>query len=58
MKDLFPIFNLCFFVKLFIRLKQKYIIHAQDKKADLLEFLVKHFNNRPLLRHSPEVNKS
>ncbi|UJR10089.1 hypothetical protein I4U23_014311 [Adineta vaga] len=35
-------------------LKEKYIIHAQDKKADLLEFLIKRFNNRPLLRHSPE----
>jgi hypothetical protein len=35
-------------------LKEKYIVHAQDKKADLLEYLVKHFNNRPLLRHAPE----
>ncbi|CAF3680517.1 unnamed protein product [Rotaria socialis] len=35
-------------------LKEKYIIHAQDKKADLLQFLVKRFNNRPILDHSPE----
>ncbi|CAF4256756.1 unnamed protein product, partial [Adineta steineri] len=28
-------------------LKEKYIIHAQDKKADLLQFLIKRFNNRP-----------
>ncbi|CAF0909203.1 unnamed protein product [Adineta ricciae] len=35
-------------------LKEKYIVHAQDKKADLLEFLIKRFNNRPLLKHSPE----
>ncbi|CAF1161140.1 unnamed protein product [Adineta steineri] len=35
-------------------LKEKYIIHAQDKKADLLQFLIKRFNNRPLLDHSPE----
>ncbi len=42
-------------LELSIRLKEKYIIHAQDKKADLLEFLVKRFNNRSLLRHGPEV---
>jgi hypothetical protein len=40
-----------------ISLKQKYIIHAQDKKADLLEFLIKRFNYKPLFGHSPEVNK-
>ncbi|CAF1078845.1 unnamed protein product [Rotaria sordida] len=35
-------------------LKEKYIIHAQDKKADLLQFLIKRFNNKPILDHSPE----
>ncbi|CAF3929267.1 unnamed protein product [Rotaria sp. Silwood2] len=35
-------------------LKEKYIIHAQDKKADLLQFLVKRFNNKSVLDHSPE----
>ncbi len=43
-------------IRLFLSLKEKYIVHAQDKKVDLLEYLVKHFNNRPLLRHGPEVN--
>ena len=45
-----------FYCRSFSRLKEKYIIHAQDKKADLLEFLVKRFNNRSLLHHIPEVS--
>ena len=38
-----------------IRLKKKFYVHAQDRKGDLLEYLVKHFYNRPLLGHGPEV---
>jgi hypothetical protein len=45
-------------IDLIIRLKEKYIVHAQDKKADLFEFLIKRFNNRPLLGHPPEVNNN
>lgn len=36
-------------------MKKKFYVHAQDKKGDLLEYLVKHFYNRPLLGHGPEV---